>query len=377
MSKEVDCVIVGGGAAGALMSALLGRMGIQTMVIEKRPLGQYSPQWVALSYGSELQLKNLLPPLTVSEQALIKQVEVSVQGAWGCHRIDAASLKVPHLGRVLPMAELERHFQALALESKKVIWAQPSVCDAVRLTDSGWELQQGSLTVKASLLIVADGAQSKIAQSIGLTYHTHAYQYPVHVFRATWEKAHGNRAFERFTNHGTLALLPINTHETIGVFSLSPRIPMEISTVERVIKGRLGVLKQWVPLATLDIQQAVAKSHTGARVVLLGNAAHALHPIAAQGFNLIVRDAVALATLLKERIGQDIGAVDLLQTYHESRLADQDAIQAVTHQLAEGVTEGEWSSLLMGLGLQVSRLPAINKMIGRFGLGMRGDKHRV
>lgn len=370
MSQAIDAIVVGGGATGALIALLLGRLGLAVQVVEKKPVGRYSPQWVALSHYSEGLLKDYLPALDLKEEAFIQTVEVSVRGKWGYHRIHAGDLKIPHLGRVLPMAALERHLQSLACDCKTVSWAQPVEFQRARLVDEGWVVETSTGILKAPLLIMADGAQSSLAEHLGITYSTHNYRYPVWVFRAKWTKPHEGVAFERFLEEGTLALLPVGTHETIGVCSLSPSFELTPSQVETWMHGRLGLLKNLHKMATLNIRESIARAQVGGRLVLLGNAAHTLHPIAAQGFNLSVRDAFILAEVIKKAQGKDMGCSDLLQEYYQLRLADQHRVAGVTHQLAEGVSEGHLPSLLKSLGLQFSRLPGIRGMVARMGLGL-------
>ncbi len=361
---KFDAVIIGAGAAGSVLAAQLSSLKI--LVVEKKPKERWSPQIIALSHSSMLLLQQFgLYP----EGTPIHTVHVSVKGGSGAHIITHTSQQIPNLGHVLPMAHLEQTAYRLATQSPTVTWWQPDECLNYSLITTGWQLAFSHTTVETPLLIVADGAHSKIAQTLGISYQSYPYTHVGLIARVTWQMPLNGIAYERFLPKSTLAVLPMGDNTSVCVWTLPPDIAKNFKTDEMTLKEalaeamgyRLGRIKTVENIIIRPFEQTVAEQTVGARWVLLGNAAHTLHPIAAQGFNLTLRDSAVLANkLLTNRS---------LQQYDSQRQKDRQRITDITHFLAHQVTEKAWPSVCLTLGLQLSQLPWIRSHIAHLGLG--------
>lgn len=371
-----DCVIVGGGGAGAVLAAFLAHSSVKTLVVERRPLQKGNSQMIALSYSSILSLHAVLKEGIPA--GIIQTVHVSCQGAFGVNRISAQEVKLPCLGWVLPMSVLEVSCQTYARKAPNITWMQPAECRDYQLTADRWSLSVQEERIGAQLLIAADGAHSSVAQALGLSYTEHAYSHPLLLMDVKWSKPHQGVAYERFLKGSTLAVLPLGCDRSVCVWTLSPTqaaLFLENSellkhALRMALGHRLGRVDSIEQIRSFSMTQKMAQSTVGARLVLLGNAAHTLHPIGAQGFNLTLRDALVLAQqLIDEKSRGDVGAFAALAEYQQKRACDQQKMHWVTQGLAAGVSEKNWSVFNRMLGLQVSRLPLIRSGVMWLGLG--------
>lgn len=367
MKESYDCVIVGGGGAGAVLAAFLAHSSIKTLVVERRQPEHLTKQMIALSYASVLSLSTLLKDL--APHGLIQEVHVSCQGVLGAHRIQAKELYLPCLGWVLPMATLEAACKSIAEQAPNITWQQPAECHGYHLLKNHWGLVAGDRQIETKLLVAADGAHSSVAKALGLIYSEYLYDHPVWVAQAEWSKPHQGIAYERFFKNGTLAVLPLETHRSVCVWSGPSELLAD--DLSSSLGHRLGRVEKLGATISFPMTKRVAQSAIAARSVLLGNAAHTLHPIAAQGFNLTLRDAECLAELLmaEKSAERDLGDPAVLNRYQKMRKDDQSKIDRVTHGLAAGVNEKNWSGFSKMLGLNLSRLPLVRSAIIHTGLG--------
>ncbi|MBT5923323.1 MAG: 2-octaprenyl-6-methoxyphenyl hydroxylase, partial [Cellvibrionales bacterium] len=210
-----------------------------------------------------------------------------------------------------------------------------------------------SATITASLLIVADGAQSGLRDSLGISASVKHYAQRAVIANVQTQLPHNGQAFERFVADGAVAFLPlIDLPNSKNRSALVWTMPTQaegaedktlldddafIAELQQAFGHRLGTIqrigqRQSYPLA-LTIADEVARNH----IVLMGNSAHSLHPVAGQGFNLSLRDVTALV----ERIGnaiqrqEDIGSLALLEDYAEAQIKDQNLTIGFSHNLIE------------------------------------------
>ena len=235
-------------------------------------------------------------------------------------------------------------------------------------------------------MVLADGAQSPGCKDLGISHQTHDYGQSAVVCNVSFDKAHENWAYERFTKTGPLALLPLTNNRFGLVWCMPPEQAqqhLEMSEVQfkaslqSVLahdKGRLMRIgeRQSYPLVLKQAQEQVRSN-----VVVLGNAAHALHPVAGQGFNLALRDTQALANLILQRhaAGLPIGEISALQSYVQGQQSDQRLTTAMSHLLPVSFTQsGSALSILRSLSLTLMDVtPVAKQLFARQAMGLTGS----
>lgn len=345
-----DALVAGGGLAGALAALALTRRGLAVTLVEARetvpPRGtneNHDGRSLSLSLASlrVLDALGIADSLAAISQP-ITMVHVSEAGHCGHLRFTSDEMGVSELGRVVPADPLLAAIME-AVERAGVKRICPATVEATSLAGDGGTRAiklagpGGELTLHTQLLLVADGAGSALREALGIRHRTQAYGKTAVVTTARVSTPLPGVAFERFTREGTLAILP-RIGDRVGVVwtvrdergEALASLPTEafLARVASAFGGRFGAMQATAPVRHFPIRGDIAEAQTAARAVIIGNAAHSLHPIAAQGFNLSVRDIAALVECLKPRT--DPGAADALQDYAERRRKDQARTRAYT-----------------------------------------------
>lgn len=370
MSIDYDIAVVGGGLAGASLASALADSGLSIALIEAVALDapadeNMKARTTALAWGTRAMFDELGLWAAMAEDATaIERLHVSQAGHFGRVTVDAADYDLPALGYVVPNLTLIDAMRERLAGMDHVDTIAPAVFeslayqadDAVELTLSDGDTRR---TLSARLVIGADGADSRVRAALGIGAVADDYQQSAIVTQVRTERALAGCAYERFTPDGPVALLPC-VHDTAAVVWTVPREQaLRLQTLDDAAFApelqarfgqRLGQLtlagpRGVYPLARVLCQRAVAQ-----RAALIGNAGHALHPAAAQGFNLAIRDALALAANLREqqRLDGDAfdpGAADRLAAWAESRRPDQHRVANFTDRIVR-----LFSSRLPGLG---------------------------
>ncbi len=330
-------VIVGGGPVGATLALLLAQQGMPSTLLEARkPSAAYQEsRALALSFGSRRILENLgiWAELATSATA-INSIHVSQKGSLGRSWLHAADLQQEALGYVLSYGDLSRAlYQALGQQSLASCLfeatAQAIQHSAEQATVSYTHAAQAhSLT--SPLVVLADGGRG-LGEMAGLIRETKEYGHDALISTVEAELPHGNIAYERFTERGPMALLPNGP----AAFSL-------------VWTGQADYVTQWMAWSDAEFLQqfhlqfgdrvgrflkvgkrlrfplrlSQIKTKDLAHLVVIGNAAQTMHPVAGQGFNVGLRDAFTLATGLAACPSTQLGDQAMLQAYHNARQAD-------------------------------------------------------
>lgn len=358
MSSSRDIVIAGGGMVGVSLALYLGEVMPATTRISlvegfpfPEPLPGHRPDYhpafdarsTALSYSTKLIYQRLgLWESLAQWLCPIDTIHVSNRGRFGSALMSAGDHGWPALGYVVENAWLGNSLvQALHRQGKVELISPAKVVDA-RIAGDGvaLSLEGASLqTLEASLLVVADGAASGLRDKLGLAVTEKPYGQQALVANVAFARPHGGCAFERFTEKGPLALLPLlgvagAEHRSGLVWTVSPEEGEELMGCSddaflRALQERFGYRlgrmlqvgeRHSYPLALIKSGEQVRQG-----VVVMGNAAHALHPVAGQGYNLALRDVAELASVLAgaaER-GQSPGSLAVLQAYEQRQQADQ------------------------------------------------------
>jgi 2-octaprenyl-6-methoxyphenol hydroxylase len=243
-----------------------------------------------------------------------------------------------------------------------------------------------SFPLRARLLVIADGVESALraAAGIGVTRHDYARHA---ICCAVWpERAHGGTAYERFTRTGPVALLPQGLGRCGAVWAVDSSAVAELmalperdylAALQQAFGYRLGRIRRMGERVAYPLRRVLANQLTAPRQVLIGNAAQAVHPVGAQGFNLGLRDATALAQqiLAAQRSGADWGADAVLAAYAQARSADRQATTGLSHALALGTTldlaPARWLRTLALLA--ADRLEPVREHLTLAGMGFRGQ----
>ncbi|HUO44100.1 MAG TPA: FAD-dependent monooxygenase [Burkholderiales bacterium] len=341
MTDGCDIVIAGGGPAGAAFALALRDSGHRICVVEPRatpPADDEDTRNLALTHGSRLILERLGVWDTLTATP-ITAVLVSQQRAFGRAEFTAAEAGVPALGYVVRHAQLRRALTAaLDRSGARVLYGHAvrgveADAAAARVRIEG---AAGAAVLEAKLLAVADGG----AGADWAEVKVRRYRDVALVCDVASQQPHLNRAFERFTSDGPLALLPMS-HGWSLVWIGAPARTQALAALDpgdfcREVKAVCGMLGEFTllgPRQTFPLTLKYAMAPRTPRTALIGNAAQTLHPVAAQGFNLGLRDAWELARTLVVRHVGDPGTAAVLDVHRHVRRRDRIATIAFTDSL--------------------------------------------
>jgi len=402
MSEKYDVVIVGAGMVGASLSLLLQQsmeQGLKVALIdgfEIKAQGAQQPSFddrtTALSLGTQRILSQLgIWQQAVNQACAIEHIQVSQQGQFGRVRLHAKEEGVEALGYVVPNRVIGQMLFQHLLQQTQLTRYTPAQVLSYGVSETGAHLeiqfQEESITIETELLVLADGANSSGCQQLGIQQSKHDYQQKAVICNISLDSNHENWAYERFTLGGPLALLPIQgnrfalvwcmqTEEADEVLSLSEvEFNQRLQDMIGFDKGRIVKSGERVsyPLVLSQADEQV-RSH----VVVLGNAAHGLHPVAGQGFNLALRDTKVLASHIEKTFleqGRDqLGAIQGLLKYSNAQQQDQSLTIGMSHYLPTGFTQqGAAWSILRGMGLTAMDLnPVAKTLFARQAMGLVG-----
>ena len=393
-NRHYDVAVVGGGMVGASLAVALAPLGLRVATIEaiahdsdSQP--SFDERTTALSNGSRRILESLgvwaeLQPMATP----IRRIHVSDQGRFGFARIDAAEQGVAAMGYVVPNRALGAALWS-RLKADAPLWCPAQV---LRITPGEHavdvEIERDGRTelISAKLVVAADGAQSAVRGAFGIASESRDYEQTAVITTVLPQRFHDNVAYERFTDEGPMALLPIEGGRCTLVLTLSPARAHAamawsdaefLAEVQRRFGFRLGRFLKAGRRAAYPLILTRAARTSARRCVIIGNAAQSLHPIAGMGFNLGLRDVACLAELIAEGRRQspaDAGAPHLLAEYDAWRRADRGGVIAFTDGLVRLFANPLRAvRLFRDLGLLVfDLLPPAKSALSRLSTGAGG-----
>lgn len=404
---EYDIVIVGGGLVGGSLACALSATGLRTAVIEAAAAAapqhpSYDERVIALALSSQRIFAGigLWPALAASAEPILR-VHVSERGRPGCTRLDASDEGVPALGYVAPAraigAAIMAHLQAAPtvelLRPARLVGLHPAPARTLaRPAAMQLEVSVGghARLLRTRLVVAADGGDSAVRRRLGLAVTERGYDQDALITTVTASAPRPGVAFERFTDSGPLALLPMTEGRWSVVWTtrraLTPALlalddASFLARLQARFGQRLGTLSRPGRRGAYPLRLMLARELTRPRLVLIGNAAHTLHPVAGQGFNLGLRDVAELAEALAlaERLGQDPGGPEVLAHYRRRRRGDQQQVALLTDGLAR-LFVNPWAPVrlarsvgLVGLDL----LPGARHRLARRFMGIGGPSPRL
>lgn len=363
--EHYDIAIIGGGLVGATfalsLSSLIQRFGLKVLVIEASDIGQSAPAYQpsfderssALAYGSRLHFERLgiwysdgeLPG--IEEQAApIQHVHVAERGRLGAVRLNAAEMNTEALGYVAPNAwmgnVLVQHVRNLSIE-----WRAPVRVESILPQEGGYlmQLSDGS-HVRADLTVLADGGRSPLKGLLGIENSVHDYQQNALISTVEVSRPHRGVAYERFDPEGPMALLPLQGNRMALIWTLVPDRMAELQQlddtnflreVQAFFGDRLGRFMRVGERHSYPLKLVQAEEQVRPHLAILGNAAHTMHPVAGQGFNLALRGLMDLRETLEKALetGVPVGAAETMNAFEARRRRDRDGMVQASHRLVE------------------------------------------
>lgn len=359
---DYDGVIVGGGIVGATLALALAQLGMRVLLLERQMptfTDEVDERTLALSYASAY-IYSQLGIWENLEFVPIQKVKVCVQGKPNLSCLRAEKLNLPALGYMVSANQLTQIiYQQLAAWKVEVICAQ---IEEQQSYPEQWRLKVASDQEKrwlnSKLLIAADGGDSQLRKKQGILCHSKDYHHCAIMANVQLDEE-PYCAWEQFLVNGAIALLPWKdgyftcvwtTHTALAdLQNLNDEAFREVC--QKQLGERFGKIKKVGKRWCYPLVMQIAKVQHGARFLLMGNAAHQLHPIAAQGLNLSLRDIWQLTNQVKKNYPCDMGTSTFLEAYMNQRMIDQQRVIFATDKIATFLASDRLAMNVRALGL--------------------------
>jgi 2-octaprenyl-6-methoxyphenol hydroxylase len=334
---STDVLIVGAGPVGMTLALALADSALRVLLIDSRPHGAWAddPRALALAHGSR-QLLERLDAWNAPAATAIREIHVSQRAGFGRTLIAAEDYGMPALGYVMRYRDLAA---ALAARIKpEQLMARCSI-DKMETGNDHATLtvthEGAARRITAKLLVHAEGTPGSDPDVMVHDYGQHAI-----VAEVRQTPAHKQRAWERFTPDGPLALLPLGADYSV-VFTVPPDkaaalLKLSDEDFLAALREQFGKRLDFTasgPRASFPLALRVRQQITGQRQVWIGNCAQTLHPVSGQGFNLGLRDAWELSAALLDHGADDPGAPPALAAYARGRRIDRRGSMAFTDSI--------------------------------------------
>jgi 2-octaprenyl-6-methoxyphenol hydroxylase len=345
-----DLIIVGGGLVGAGFAAALKNAGLRIALVDARMPSNDDPRLFALNAGSCQFLDNLgLWSELLPHACPILQVHVSHQGHFGAVRMHHSEVNLPALGHVIPARHIETTLNATLSTLSNTDIYRPARLKSLRQMDGDAELvietADGEIILHSSIVIGADGTASTVRALVNIPVEVINYQQSAIVTRVVLRRSHDNIAYERFYQHGAIAMLPLPENECACIVTANQNeaerlaaLPDDIylTELQKMCGFRLGRLQAIRQRHVFPLQMMRAERTHDQCVLLLGNSAHTLHPIAAQGFNLALYEAAVLVEGILAKLNRCelVNTADLQAMLDDAR-QQQSVSVGVSHWLSQ------------------------------------------
>ena len=394
--KQYDIVIVGGGLIGMALAAALAKSPLSVLLLEQNTVAAVSAnildlRTTGLSRSSatifqQMGLWQKIEPIVTA----IEKLDISEQGGYGSARIDATEFQMAPVGYMVPNLALIKILSEYVQGLENVSIQAPAGLLSLEKNTQGYLLQcsraQAELTVQARLVVGADGAQSKLRSLLNIDASHKDYGQTAIISNVRPERLHQGCAYERFTAHGPLAILPIQDQHCALILThasdqAAAHIALDddafLTALQQAFGQRLGKLEAIGKRVSYPLTMTAASELHKPAAVLIGNAAQSVHPVAAQGFNLGLRDVHSLAGLLHQNNYQLDSLDQLLTTYAASRVSDREHVIKLTDGLTRMfAAQFPAARALRGLSLRVlGAVAPLQRVLLNRNSGMRYLNH--
>lgn len=400
MKTDFDILIVGGGLVGASLAGALRGSGLSVGVIEAGapPLADkpdYDHRTLALAYGSRRIFEGIgvWGAIAGRGAAPIERIHISERGRFGFTRLGAEDVGLEALGYVVSAPLLGRSLYEFIEGQSNIRVITPAKVESVDVRKEAARVRvnaDGTHDLSARVVVAADGANSPIRDTAGIAAERVDYGQSAIVSAVTPEHPHAGTAYERFTPSGPLALLPagedycavvwtvasVNAEDVLAWDDDTFRAQLQDCFGERLGRFQRVGKRQVYPLGLTRVRE-----HVRPRLVIIGNAAHTVHPVAGQGFNLGLRDVAALAEVLVDAAaaGRDLGDIAELKRYADWRARDNRVVTAFTHSLTR-IFSNDYPYLAWARDaalLAVDMMPPVKRGFIRVTSGLAGRLPRL
>jgi 2-octaprenyl-6-methoxyphenol hydroxylase len=412
MKSDFDLLIVGGGMVGAsLAHALRGcdlRIGlVEAVALHDPAQPSYDSRAIALSWGSRRIFEGMGMWAAMERETVtpIRRIRVSDRGHFGAMRMSAEEEGVDALGYVAEAAVIGRALASDLTDLPGVELFCPATLESVAIEAECARavIRQGDETreLTARLLVAADGGRSTVREQLGARTFDLGYGQTAVIANVVTDQEHGNVAFERFTNSGPLALLPNTAPEwmegteagerrwsmvwTVHNHEVDEHLALDDATfIERLqarFGRRAGNILSVTPRSAYPLKLQFVRDHVRHRLAFIGNAAHLIHPVGGQGFNLGLRDVAVLGEVLAQAAhdGRDPGTLETLNDYARWRRADYIRVAGFTDSLTR-IFSTDFRPLVAARNLgmvAMDLLPPLRRLFTRQAMGVNGRQPRL
>ena len=398
MNTNDHVLIVGGGLVGASLACALEPLGLRITVVESTSIKDqeqtsFDNRSVAITWSSRQIFNAIGIWKDISALAHpIRSIHVSDRGHVGVTHLDCSLINTEALGYVIPTRTIGQALVDRMNASSSIELLVPAQAKDINLSDNTVSVECNGLQQPnpASLLVLADGGKSSLALASGVTKKVKLYKQSALVTTIESDWKHDGMAFERFTVDGPIALLPMEESS----FSLAWTLPTKkaehyaelvegefLKSLQRYFGYRAGLFKRVTARKIYPLRKSSMSAPSIERTVLIGNAAHEVHPVAGQGFNLGLSDVAELTELIANAVedGIDVGHYSVIEGYLENRSQQTARVMAFTDTLINifGITT-PGAGFFRGIGLNtIEVLPPIKRFLLRRTTGLSGRQTRL
>lgn len=408
IDDDYDVLVIGGGLIGASFACAMAGQALRIGVIEAVPFHSdsqpsFDDRSIALSLGSKRIFEAInLWPFIEDKATAIDKIHVSDRGHFGVTRLDSVEQGVEALGYVVMSKDMGQGLGEVMSQLPNIEMICPAKVTQIKMPDesgpdSAYSKAQVTILCQgktkqltARLLIAADGRESIVRTSLGIKTTDWDYGQTAIIANMGSQRPHQHVAYERFTKNGPIAVLPLSEDRCAIVWTcandhVEATMALDdasfIEQFQSQFGRRLGKFTKVGVRHAYPLRMVQAREQVRPHLALIGNAAHSLHPIAGQGFNLGLRDVATLAEIIHDaqKNNQDLGQLEVLQDYAAWRKQDHSRVIAFTDGLVRIFSNDFLPvSISRNIGLISSDLISpVKRLLSRQAMGLTGKLPRL